>query len=63
MAWFGEHAELVEEVFGEIKSRVQETDLSVPVAHGAWWYVTRTVEGESYPVFCRGPERETADST
>ena len=23
-------------------------------AHGPWWYVTRTVEGQSYPVFCRG---------
>ena len=33
---------------------VQETDESVPVRHGGWWYVTRTIEGESYPVFCRG---------
>ena len=48
------HADLVEELFGEIKSRIQETDESVPVRHGPWWYVTRTVEGQSYPVFCRG---------
>ena len=26
----------------------------MPVRHGPWWYVTRTIEGESYPVFCRG---------
>ena len=50
-------AGLVETVFAEIKSRVQETDLSVPVWHGGWWYVTRTIEGESYPVFCRSRER------
>ena len=53
-AFFDRHADLVEELFAEIKSRVQETDESVPVRHGPWWYVTRTIEGESYPVFCRG---------
>ena len=36
------------------EERIQETDESVPVPHGPWWYVTRTVEGQSYPVFCRG---------
>ena len=60
-AWFAQHAELVEELFGEIKSRVQETDLSVPVHHGDWWYVTRTVEGESYPIYCRGDSANNAD--
>ena len=53
-AFFERHADQVEELFAEIKSRVQETDESVPVRHGPWWYVTRTIEGESYPVFCRG---------
>ena len=42
------------QLFDEIRSRIQETDESVPVRHGAWWYVTRTIEGQSYPVFCRG---------
>ena len=55
-------AELVEAVFDEIKSRVQETDLSVPVLHGGWWYVTRTIEGESYPVFCRSRDAEVPDT-
>ena len=32
-------------LFDEIKSRVKETDLSVPVASGPWWYYSRTVEG------------------
>jgi oligopeptidase B len=59
-AWFDEHAELVETIYGEIKSRVQETDESVPVRHGPWWYVTRTVEGQSYPVFCRGASIDAA---
>jgi len=44
-------ASLREQLFEEIKSRVQETDLSVPVRDGVWWYVTRTVEGQSYPIY------------
>jgi len=59
-AWFDAHATLVDELYEEIKSRIQETDESVPVPHGPWWYVTRTVEGQSYPVFCRGRTIDTA---
>jgi len=42
-------------LFDEIKARVQETDLSVPTKRGPWWYVTRTEEGQQYPIFCRRP--------
>ncbi|MGA9832308.1 MAG: S9 family peptidase [Trebonia sp.] len=41
------------EVFGEIKARTQETDLSVPVRKGGWWEYSRTVEGQQYSIFCR----------
>ncbi|GGH63259.1 S9 family peptidase [Rothia aerolata] len=44
---------LRETIFQEIKSRVLETDLSVPTRVGDWWYFTRTIEGEQYPVYCR----------
>src|SRR4029453_4319082 len=37
-------ADLQDTVFGEIKSRTQETDLSVPSRKGGYWYYTRTVE-------------------
>ncbi|WP_231930418.1 S9 family peptidase [Friedmanniella luteola] len=51
-------ADLTDAVFGEIKARTQETDLSVPsyAAHrggGAYWYYSRTVEGSEYAIFCR----------
>ncbi|MCU1374756.1 MAG: Oligopeptidase [Actinomycetia bacterium] len=36
-------------LFDEIKSRIQETDLSVPVRRRGWWYFTRTEEGKQYP--------------
>src|SRR4051812_31625844 len=42
-------------LFEEIKAHVQETDLSVPVRRGPWWYVTRTEEGKQYPIVCRRP--------
>jgi oligopeptidase B len=45
--------ELQAKLFEEIKSRVQETDLSVPARKGPWWYYSRTVEGEQYPIHCR----------
>lgn len=46
-------------LFEEIKGRVAETDLSVPVQHGPWWYYERTEEGKSYAVHCRRPVRGT----
>ncbi|MCB0983131.1 MAG: hypothetical protein KDB06_00620, partial [Ilumatobacter sp.] len=59
--WFAGHADLLEGIFGEIKQRVQETDLSAPVRKDEWWYVTRTEEGASYPIHCRG--RSAASAT
>lgn len=46
-------ADLRETLFTEIKGRVKETDLSVPVRRGAWWYQARTFEGRAYPVHGR----------
>jgi len=41
------------ELFSEIKRRIEETDISVPVRRGAWWYYERTTEGLNYPISCR----------
>ena len=51
-------APLREAIFEEIRSRTQESDLSVSVASGPWWYYSRTVEGEQYSVECRAPRVE-----
>jgi oligopeptidase B len=40
-------------IFNEIKQRTQETDLSVPVRKGSYWYYVRTVEGQQYGIHCR----------
>ncbi len=62
-SWFAPHDELVETIFGEIKSRIQETDQSVPTFKDGWWYVSRTEEGAQYAIHCRGASRDTATST
>jgi len=49
----GHTGELQEQIFQEIKGRVQETDLSVPTRLGGWWYYHRTIEGQQYVVHCR----------
>ena len=59
----GHLVELTEAVFGEIRARTQETDLSVPRYRthrggSAYWYYTRTVAGAEYPIYCRVPARD-----
>lgn len=49
----GELKPLEDELFEEIKARIEETDISVPVRRGDWWYFERTREGLSYPLSCR----------
>ena len=61
-AWFAPHENSIETIFGEIKSRIQETDQSVPTFKDGWWYVTRTEEGAQYAIHCRGESREAATS-
>jgi oligopeptidase B len=46
-------ADLRKVIFGEIKARTQETDLSVPVRKGQFWRYSRTVEGQQYALHCR----------
>ncbi len=45
--------ELNQSIFDEIKARVQETDLSVPIKKDRWEYYGRTEEGKQYGVHCR----------
>ncbi len=51
----GDLKPLEDELFEEIKSRIEETDISVPVRKGPWWYFERTREGLNYPLSCRVP--------
>ncbi|AXK46933.1 S9 family peptidase [Brachybacterium saurashtrense] len=46
-------APLREALVEEFVGHTQETDLSVPVRRGEWWYLTRTTAGDDYPAFTR----------
>ncbi|HEX6872105.1 MAG TPA: S9 family peptidase [Micromonosporaceae bacterium] len=48
-----DQASLRETIFNEIRTRTQETDLSVPARKHGYWYYTRTVEGQQYGIHCR----------
>ncbi|PQM74347.1 S9 family peptidase [Corynebacterium sp. J010B-136] len=53
--------QLTENVFEEIKSRVKQTDMSVPSRSGDYWYYGRSEEGKEYGFSCRIPVSEGQD--
>jgi len=44
---------LQDELYHELVSRIKETDLSVPVRRGDYYYYSRTEKGKQYPIYCR----------
>jgi len=42
-----------EDLFLEMKSRIKETDESVPYQKNGYFYYTRYEEGKEYPIYCR----------
>ena len=59
--------DLQETLYGEMLSRIKQTDLSVPYRKGDYFYYSRTEEGKQYPIYCRkkgsleAPEQVTLD--
>src|SRR5690606_11987816 len=59
--------DLQEALYKEMLGRIKQTDLSVPVRNGEYWYYSRTEEGRQYPYLCRrqgsmeGPEQILLD--
>ncbi|MDZ7630176.1 MAG: S9 family peptidase [Gemmatimonadaceae bacterium] len=48
-------------LYQELVGRIKETDLSVPSFDAPYWYYTRTVQGQAYPIYCR--KLRTLDAT
>ncbi|MFC1539505.1 S9 family peptidase [Candidatus Latescibacterota bacterium] len=42
-----------EVLYTEMLGRIKQTDLSVPVRRGKYYYYSRTEEGKQYPIHCR----------
>ena len=51
-------AALRQQLVTEFVGHTQETDLSVPVRHGEYWYIVRTTEGDDYPKYTRVKDHE-----
>jgi oligopeptidase B len=58
---------LREQLYNEMLGRIKQTDLSVPYRRGDYFYYSRTVEGQQYPIHARkrgsldAPEQITVD--
>ena len=52
---------LASALFDELKSHVEENDMSVPVRLFGYWYFTRTQEGRQYGISCRVPVKSDSD--
>lgn len=46
---------LIDRLYAEMLSHIQQTDVSVPYREGKFDYYSRTQEGQQYPIFCRVP--------
>jgi len=54
---------LIDELYREIVSRIKEDDSSVPVRYRRYWYASRFVSGEQYPVIGRRADQAGAAET
>ena len=45
--------QLQETLFKEFKTRIKQTDISVPYKRDGYFYYTRVEEGRQYPLYCR----------
>lgn len=44
---------LQERIYRELRGRIQEEDLSVPVRRDSFYYYERTAKGQEYAIYCR----------
>jgi oligopeptidase B len=49
----GNTKSLQETLYAEMKSRIKETDSTVPEKRGEYFYYSRNEEGKQYPIYCR----------
>ncbi|MHB1743912.1 MAG: oligopeptidase B, partial [Acidobacteriaceae bacterium] len=53
---------LIDTLYKEMLSHIQQTDVSVPYRDGRFDYYARTVEGQQYPIYCRVPAEKGSAS-
>jgi oligopeptidase B len=60
-SFMGQHQPFVDALYKEMLGRIKQTDLSVPVKMGEWWYFNKTEEGKQYPTFLRSKTKDGAN--
>ena len=48
-------ASLIDTLYAEMLSHIQQTDVSAPYLKNSYYYYSRIVEGQQYPLYCRIP--------
>ncbi|MEJ7622863.1 MAG: S9 family peptidase [Pyrinomonadaceae bacterium] len=61
-SFMGKHQPLVDTLYKEMIGRIKQTDLSVPVRMGKYWYLNRTEEGQQYATYLRGKKKDGSDA-
>ena len=52
-AWLAPRSAFRDKLYDEMLARIRQDDDSVPYRNGRWWYATRTLQGQQYPVLLR----------
>jgi oligopeptidase B len=58
----GKHKGFADALYKEMLGRIKQTDLSVPVKMGEYWYFTKTEEGKQYPTYLRSRTKDGKDA-
>jgi oligopeptidase B len=54
----GKHQPFVDALYKEMLGRIKQTDRSVPVRMGEYWYFNKTEEGKQYPTYLRSKTQD-----
>lgn len=61
-AHMNQHKGFIDSLNKEMLGRIKQTDLSVPVKMGGYWYFNKTEEGKQYPTYFRSKARDGKDA-
>lgn len=61
-SFMGQHKGFVDTLYNEMLGRIKQTDLSVPVKMGEYWYFNKTEAGKQYPTYLRSKAKDGKDA-
>lgn len=61
-SFMGQHQPFADALYKEMLGRIKQTDLSVPIKMGEFWYFNKTEEGKQYPTYLRSKTKDGKDA-